>query len=438
MSDRLVNWCASTLAAAFVALYAVFSLGLHASFQTHGFDLGIFEQAVRDYANGKLPVSTIRDPNLVLLGDHFSPVIALLAPFYRAFPSAETLLVAQALLLGVSVLPVTRAAIRLLSPATGIAIGTCYGLSWGLQTALAFDFHEIAFAVPALAFALEALVLGRPRRAVAIASTLVLVKEDLGLTVAALGLLVASAPATRRLGVATAIFGLAASTVAVFVVIPWFGVDGGYRYLGVGGLRPTGDAFRGELLDPGKPQLLALVLAPTLFLALRSRLVLLAVPTLAWRLSGTNVLYWLPEFHYDAMLMPIVFFALVHALTLLLPPRPLPAIAVAAALLVTCVVIGAHFRLREVVRPGFGAPTAFAASARALIQRIPDGASVATENEIAPHLTSRTDEVYLVGTGRQVEWTLARREYLPPAGTTARMVAVDGPLVLLRHDRVAT
>jgi uncharacterized membrane protein len=419
------------LAGAFATVYIVFALGLHGSFQTHGFDLGIFEQAVQSYAGGTLPVSTIRDANLVLFGDHFSPIVALLAPIYLIFPSAATLLMAQALLFALSIVPVTRTAMRLLNGRTGVAVGISYGLSWGLQTALAFDFHEIAFAVPIMAFAMEAFLRDRPGRAVAIASALILVKEDLGVTVAVLGLLLAIKPATRKLGLITAAGGLLASMIIVFLVIPAFSVDGTYRYLGVGGLRPTGEVFRGELFAPEKLTLLALILAPTLFLALRSPLVLLAVPTLAWRLAGTNLLYWQPEFHYDAILMPIVFFAFVHALVLLRRVRP--GLVVGAAL-IACLAIAGHFRLKEVIMPGFGNPPSYAASVYALIDRIPDGATVATENYLAPHLIART-QVHLVGTGHAVDWTLASRDRLPSlCATPIHDIVFDGPLMLINHN----
>jgi uncharacterized membrane protein len=427
------NRWAFGLAGAFATVYIVFALGLHATFQTHGYDLGIFEQAVQSYAGGTLPVSPIRDANLVLFGDHFSPIVAVLAPIYLVFPSAVTLLVAQALLFALAIVPVARTAMWLLNPVAGMVVGSCYGLSWGLQTALAFDFHEIAFAVPLLAFALEAYLRDRPFQAVAVASALILVKEDLGVTVAVLGLLLAVKPATRRLGLITAAGGLLASMIIVFLVIPAFSVDGSYRYLGVGGLRPTGEVFHGSLLSPDKLGLVALILAPTLFLALRSPLVLLAVPTLAWRLAGTNLLYWQPDFHYDAILMPIVFFAFVHALVLLRRVQARQGLVVGAAFL-TCLAIAGHFRLKEVLMPGFGNPPSYAASVHALMSRIPDGATVATENHLAPHLISRTT-VHLVGTDHTVDWTLANRDRLPTlcANTSIQDIVTDGPLVLVHH-----
>ena len=128
-------------------------------------------------------------PGFDLLGDHFQVIIGLIAPFFRAFPSPATLLVAQALLTAVSVFPVVQAGTALLGRGKGLAIGFAYGFSWGLQQMINFDFHEIAFAVPLLAFSLSALVRGRVRPTVAWALPLVFVKEDQGFTVAAIGAL---------------------------------------------------------------------------------------------------------------------------------------------------------------------------------------------------------------------------------------------------------
>ncbi|WHT16209.1 DUF2079 domain-containing protein [Crossiella sp. CA-258035] len=425
----------------FTTAYTLFALGRHAMLRTYGFDLGIFMQAVRSYAEGRLPVSDIRDPGLILFGDHFSPIIALVAPLFRLFPTAETLLVVQAALFGLSVFTVTRVAERLLSPVAGVVIGTSYGLSWGLQTALAFDFHEIAFAVPLIALALAAYLSGRYRGAVAWAAPLVLVKEDLGLTVAVLGLLIATRPGHRGLGLVTAVAGLAAALLTVFVLIPQFSVDGAYRYLGAGGLAPTMEVHRGELFDPRKLELVGLLLAPTLFLALRSPLVLLALPTLAWRLVGRNESYWLPDFHYDAVLMPILFLALLDAVVRLRPAvhrwpqRRWLSTAASAVLLATALVLASRFPLRELLTPGFGAQTAETAAAHRLLDLIPDGVSVATENNLMPQLAGRT-RVCPIEPEHRPEWTLAevgRQDELAADIANARSVRYDGRFMLIQH-----
>ena len=171
------------------AVYLVISLFRYLQLDPSSWDLGIFTELVKQYAHLHAPIADIRGTGTNLLGDHFSPIIALIAPFFLAAPSAVTLLVAQAFLTAVSVLPVTWAAAEKLGRRAGAAIGAAYGFSWGLQQMINFDFHEIAFAVPLLAFSLSALVRGRIRAAVAWALPLVFVKEDQGFTVAAIGAL---------------------------------------------------------------------------------------------------------------------------------------------------------------------------------------------------------------------------------------------------------
>ena len=146
-----------------------------------------------------------------LFGDHFHPIVALIAPFFRVFPTPVTLLVAQALLAAVSVIPVSRAAAAKLGTGAGRAIGLAYGFSWGLQQLVNFDFHEIAFAVPLLACSLSALVRANAGRG-AWALPLVFVEEDQGFTVAAIGVLIAVVYRRQAAGLLLAAWGLAWSS----------------------------------------------------------------------------------------------------------------------------------------------------------------------------------------------------------------------------------
>ncbi len=183
--------------AAFVA-YDVISVFKYLRLDPGSWDLGIFTEYVKQIAHLHAPVVAIRGTGFNLLGDHFQPIVALIAPFFRLFPTPETLLVAQALLIAISVIPVCRAARELLGTWPSRGIGLAYGFSWGLQQMIDFDFHEIAFAVPLLAFCLSALVRRRLRPAVLWALPLVLVKEDQGFTIAAIGLVMAGMGLARQ------------------------------------------------------------------------------------------------------------------------------------------------------------------------------------------------------------------------------------------------
>ena len=159
-------------------------------------DLAIYTEYVKQSAGLHAPVADVRTAGFNLLGDHFQPIVMVIAPLFRVFPSPATLVAVQALLAALSVFAVSQAA-REKFGGSGIgpsrAIAVAYGFSWGLQQMANFDFHEIAFAVPLLAFSLSALVRGRIKAAVWWALPLVFVKEDQGFTVAAIGLYLAIA-----------------------------------------------------------------------------------------------------------------------------------------------------------------------------------------------------------------------------------------------------
>ncbi|GGX25905.1 DUF2079 domain-containing protein [Streptomyces lomondensis] len=397
------RWGPWILATALFVAYATVSVGRYRHLTTLSWDLGIFEQAVRAYAHLRAPVADLKGPGFDILGDHFSPVTALLAPVYRLFPSPVTLLVAQAALLALSAVPVTRAAARLLGRHRGLALGLAYGLSWGIQRAVDFDFHEICFAVPLIAFSLEALLAQRRRAALCWALPLVLVKEDLGLTLAAIALVVAwrargRSPRAVRYALGVAVFGVAASVLVLTVVIPSFNTSGAYDYWTK--VSDAGSPFDG--LDT-KLRTLAWLLIPTTgLLALRSPLLLVALPTLGWRFLSGDEHYWGTDWHYSAVLMPVVFLALADALTTArLSTRAwlrsyavhLPAAVAAAALALTT-----SLPLAQLAEAGiYGKPAAVSGVER-LLARIPDGATVEANVGPISRLTSRCRVFWLGNT----------------------------------------
>src|SRR5260370_13421911 len=93
-------WVAAMTVAA-TAIYAGFGLVQQARFRTTTYDLVIFDQAVRSYAHLQPGIAIVKGihngggPHFSILGDHWSPVIALAAPFYWLYDGPQTLLVLQ-------------------------------------------------------------------------------------------------------------------------------------------------------------------------------------------------------------------------------------------------------------------------------------------------------------------------------------------------------
>lgn len=284
-------------------------------------DLGIFTQVVNNYAHFHAPIADIHGPGFNVLGDHFSPILALLAPLFWIWQSPIMLLGAQAVAFGLSAVPITRLARERIGTPGGTALGTAYGLSAGLFSATVVDFHEVAFAVPLLAFALVALVERRWSAVVWFSLPLLFVKEDLGFTVCAIGLLMAWRGA-RKIGLLLAAAGIAGSVIAVFVIIPILAPGHRYAYFAQydsththNSISSVWSALHPSRWTKGFTDKLHTTLTfgwATAFAAWASPIALLALPTLGWRFISAQTSYWGTDWHYDAVLMPIAFVAAIE------------------------------------------------------------------------------------------------------------------------------
>lgn len=143
------NWERTILYAILAYFLLVSSAAIirHFSLTTNAYDLGIFDQAIWLYSRFKIPYSSIMlEP---LWGDHFSPILMTLAPFYWIVKSPVVLLIAQTGLLawgGVILFKIAK--LELEKPAFIFLGVIAYLLSPYLISANMYDFHAVAFAVP--------------------------------------------------------------------------------------------------------------------------------------------------------------------------------------------------------------------------------------------------------------------------------------------------
>ncbi|MFD7665102.1 DUF2079 domain-containing protein [Streptomyces sp. NPDC059788] len=408
-----------------------------------GFDLGIFDQGVRSYAHFELPRSEIKNfhhefpPAVSLLGDHFSPILALLAPLYWLWDDPRTLILAQGALFAAGVPVVRRIALRCFAHAVpavraraALLAAISYAVGWPLLVAARNGFHEVAFAVPLTLLMLER---GLARRYAAVgvcAVLLCLTKEDLGLVVGAYGavLLWRNRRGGRRggrlTGVALLALGPAIAALTIGVLIPAMGGPRQY-YWSYGEL---GGSFGGlawrALTDPGaflavafgtpvRAGLILWLLATLLFLPLGSTTTLCAVPLIAERVLSDNPNHWSVIHHYDAFVWPLLLTAAVETAARLhraaqrkgAAHRRNAAVGLVLAATLNAA-IACFFGLGTLFSPQHWAPSA---RARHLIEaagRIPDGALVEADNNVAVRLTARTRTVILDGAPRGADYVV--------------------------------
>jgi uncharacterized membrane protein len=411
----------------FFLVYCALPISTYLRFHAPSWDLAIFTQILQSYAHLQAPTIDIKGVGTPALGDHFHPLLVVLAPVYRLFPTPITLLVAQAALFAISIVPVARAAAARLGNRSGVAVGVAYGLSWGIQEAVAADFHEIALAVPMLAFGLEALLDRRWLRVVAWCAPLVLVKEDLGLTVACIGLVMALRGA-RRLGIGLCVFGVVATAVTIVVLIPAANQVQTYDYWTMlsGADSAASSSLAQWLLSvpasmvvPGiKTVTILLLFGVTAYLALGSPLAVATIPTLAWRFISDKSAFWGPGWHYSAILMPIVFFALLDTLARIRAGRRGWQHGVgrwaAPAVLGIAVFLAAYLPLRGLVSPASYQPSPRAEAAAEVQRLIPSASSVETDSTLVVHLVAR-NRVFWLGNaaGVQPDFVLIDRHAWP-------------------------
>jgi len=306
--------------------------------QVPSWDLAIFSELAKAYAHFQAPIVPVKGDGFNLLGDHFHPILITLGPIWRLFPTPLSLLITQDLLLAVSAWPLTRLAGRLTNQWVGGALGLVYVLSWGMQGAVAAQFHEIAFAMPMLAFASAAFVERRWVAVTAWSAPLVLVKEDMGLTVLMIGVAViltslvptcyrtctvggpradgadgeADNAAARnrrrgvRLGVGMIVGGVAAFLFSVLVFLPAFNINGVWDY----GLSSENKLAAPDALIQ-KVKVVVMLILTSGVVGLTSPWLLVVLPTLAWRFLGSVDFYWAwDNWHYNVTLMPIAIGAL--------------------------------------------------------------------------------------------------------------------------------
>ena len=226
-----------------------------------------------------------------------------------------------------------------------------------------------------------------------------------------------------RAGVLLAVWGLAWSVLAIAVIIPHFNPMHHYPYWNDGGVvgpggHPSVSALAHQLVQSGHEKLWTtfLILLPVAFLALRSPLVLIALPSLALRFISTNPYFWGTGWHYDATVMPIVFLAAVDGMARFRASSqrragaarrrgpsllPAPGEAVARYGAAVMVVIAGWLAFRFPLDTLWSSQTydisSHVSAEDAAMARVPDGVTVeATLSMLAP-LAAR-DDTYWIGT----------------------------------------
>lgn len=435
------------LAAGYAAFMIALSLARHDAYLTNAFDMGIHDQSLYNVLHSGYMRTTLYGPYAIdYIGDHFSPTLFLLVPFYALHQDARTLLVLQSLFLAAGAVPLfLLARLKTRSEGLALALVAAYLLHPALHGTNLDDFHQIALVVVFLLAAFYFLELGRDAPFLLALALALLVKEEVALTVVAIGAYAFLAKGRRRLGAALVAGGVIYFALVIGWVMPALGgtpqIDkrfGGFMAEGTRGAAGVAWTLISNPLytavhifgNPDKVRYLLQMLLPlalTPFLAPASTW-LVALPALAIVTLTTEPAQYDIAYHYSAHLLPAVFYLAVLGLARL-GKSPRAKMAAAAPILVVAILVAAtsmsYLYGHLLPRPGSAWPQRDAHDlvVDRFVAQVPREASVSTLGGIAPHLTAR-QTIYLFPDVADAEYLLLDTDlganYWPYEGLKAR------------------
>jgi uncharacterized membrane protein len=250
----------------------------HWLYQSHGYDLGWFDQAIYLISTGQNPIVSFS--GFHILGDHAAIVLYPIALLYKIYPDVHWLFALQALALAGAGLPIYYLSLQAgLNRHQATTIVFAYLLYPLVFNKSLFDFHPEVIAVPCFLIAILAARSDRITAFILATIAILSCKSVLSLTVIAMGVWLILFEHRRRCGAIAIGLGLAWFIISSQYLIPVFsGAEPAavsrYSYLG----SSIGEIARNLIFKP------SLVLGKIFSTDTLEYLIFLVIPVL-WGLS---------------------------------------------------------------------------------------------------------------------------------------------------------
>lgn len=429
---------------AFFILYTAISLLKHMNFRSHAWDLGIFDQTVWQYSRFQIGANTVRQVP-VLLADHWHPSLFLFAPLYWIWSDAATLLIAQALITAVGVLPIywiTKEKLHSEFPA--LAFAFAYLIFWGTMELVFFDFHPQVLYAPLIALAYYFVMKDRMLAYFLCIPLLLIIQEQVALTVAFMGIWLVAFRKKWFAGASTFAVSMAWFLLVTQKIIPALAGGGGYIYnmyywylgdtifqAGKHLLFHPLTALKLLVWPYHKIFLILGLLAPFLFLPLFSGFSIIIIPDLLQRLYSNVFEHWEMARHYNVVYASVFLIAVLEVLPRFYrwlkkryPDGKLEFKKVVFALCVVLIAIQIPFTFTRsaanLLDPSFYYLDSRDSLGYKVLATIPPGASVCAQDVIVPHLSHRASIYLYDGDTYGAEYVIVNASYdCSPFGSRA-------------------
>ncbi len=404
---------------AYTIIFSIVEIILYRSFRIFTWDLGIFNQAFWNTLHGRLLYYTadigIYTTTGCYLAAHFSPILLLILPFYAIWPSGEILLIIGTFAVAVGALPAYSIANYFLkNEKLAVILGVFYLLYPPLQGITLSGFSPESLMGTLFLFIVCYLVKADFKK-LAIVVPLGLMAHEASIPVitfiALYGMFHYRSAKSR--GFQASLIILVTCTLYFFIAqygrvfFGWTGQQSlWHEWAPLGATGTTDLPFKilqnpigaGQaLVSDGAAKLsyIALLLLPALFLPLLGlRGLIPAFPFLFIAMFSSYRLYYSLEGHYAAFVAPFIFLSFLHGLIRLQrrPRLKIPVFKlVKLALLVTVASLVILLPLVYSQYQVFNADGEKNNVIRDFISRIPQNASILTQSNIFPHVSSRPD-----------------------------------------------
>lgn len=376
-------------------LYSLLALIRHNNFQSGAFDLGIFDQAIWQYAHFLYPYNTIKER--FILGDHLTLTLPLLAPLFWIWDDVRILLITQAIWIAISSIAIYKIALlRKFSPLVALCVSFVYSIFYGLQFGAYFDWHPIIIGVGLLAWLAYFFEAKKKKLFWITLILMLLTQENMGIGLACLGLIYLFHKEYRKQAVYFIVGGILTSLLAVFTISQLSPV--GYQYQP----KIANDVVTviGQYYDTHEKQLVWLysfsgfALLP--LLSPGSILAVILDLTQYFAAAGEFGHMLTPYLHHRAILGVFLALGTLDALLFLKKRRVNPLyVSVILVLVALSLQYVFHLPLNKLIKKEYWHSAPWVADNRELLKVVPSGVSIAATQHLAPHLSHRK-EIYLI------------------------------------------
>ncbi len=398
---------------AMALIFVTVSFGLmnakHSAFNTRTYDFARFTQAIWNSLHGRFLFETITFGSI--LGNHFSPIMALASPFVVLFQSERVLFLIQAANAAATGLILYRLFQQQQPQHPHLALWflLAYYLNPALHGVTLFEVRRILFGMPFLALGLYGL--GTHRRGMMIFGLAVamLAKESVSLYVATVGLYLLLVEKDWRWGPGMMMLGVVWLAGISFYVIPHFSAAEGHEFiypqlyyfshLGgsygeiAGAILRTPIELAGRILGPLQLQGIGRILLPVGLILpfLEPRWTALCLPYVGLMLISSDVDMLSLDKWYPATILPVIFGAIAVGWQRI----PNQWQRAAMVWLLACTAVGYALFSQAPLGGRYSAGdyeiTDHDLIAMKLLETVPDNAKVAAQVHYVPHLALRAD-----------------------------------------------